>query len=59
MGYFAKTAAFGEVMVGKLAEIRPHLTEIHAWSLLGAEVRTQGRGGLSRVARAGVPPDLR
>jgi hypothetical protein len=47
-----------EVLAGTLAEIRPFLNERQWRSLLGAEERALGWGGIKRVARAaGVSPD--
>jgi hypothetical protein len=43
---------------GMLAEVRPHLNELQWRLLLGAQARSLGRGGITRVAAlAGVHPD--
>jgi transposase len=51
-------AADGDRLVGRLAEIKPHLDERQWRLLLGAEARAIGRGGIKWVANAvGVSAD--
>lgn len=48
------TTDSGEVLAAKFAVVLPHLDERQRRLLLGAEARSLGRGGIARVAAAGV-----